>query len=142
MGLAVIFKTSVDVVPRAPNASLVGANSVNLPAPFRVSIRPARVTRSFSVVWFEEPTTTSTMVSGSAVTEPARASSTAQSRPRESMLMVTVAGARDLSSSFPYVALFSFKLTPPARVDTPFSSRGGLTHKLKNAKKHVVVPLC
>ena len=93
MGSAVIFKTSDDVVPRAPNASSVGANSVNLPAPFRVSIRPARVTRAASVVWLEELTTTSTMVSASAVTEPARASSTAQSRPRESMLMVT---ARDV----------------------------------------------
>jgi hypothetical protein len=111
MGLAVIFKTSVDVVPRAPNASLVGANSVNLPAPFRVSIRPARVTRAASVVWLEEPTTTSTMVSSWAVTEPARASSTAQSRPRESMLMVIVAGARDLSSSFPF-PLFSHPSAP------------------------------
>ena len=49
----------------AANASSVGANTVNGPAPESVSTRPASVTAATRVVKLPAPTATSTMVPGS-----------------------------------------------------------------------------
>ncbi len=53
----------VSTVPAgsAANASLVGANTVNGPAPFSVGTSPAALTAATSVVWSLELTALSTM---------------------------------------------------------------------------------
>src|SRR5579864_3424673 len=55
--------TRLSTVPggNAANASFVGAKTVNGPAPFSVSTRPAALTAATSVVWSAEFTALSTM---------------------------------------------------------------------------------